>query len=222
MALWECLYETRVLLCISSVNRLWSWGRRQVTQMCTGPESRSSLRRAWPHRSSWMLWPDAIGWEYRMLCLCASASCYCRWVKFCVRYILHVRCTKWNVVYRSSSWADIKMKETFTHKSLFIGIGLQDIRMCLCYMCNYNFIYFECPKGTGAKPYSRPRTLASTGAKAPVAPVESAPMTTTAQFPLYNCKLHFTIAEIVISCTLKYALQSIIAFWRINCLLPFK
>ena len=48
--------------------------------------------------------------------------------------------------------------------------------MCLCYICNYNFIYFECPKGTGAKPYSRPRTLASTGAKVPVAPVESAPM----------------------------------------------
>ena len=31
-------------------------------------------------------------------------------------------------------------------------------------------------KGTGAKLYSRPRTLASTGAKVPVAPVESAPM----------------------------------------------
>jgi len=29
---------------------------------------------------------------------------------------------------------------------------------------------------------------------------------TTAQFPFYNCKLHFTAAEIVISCTLKYAL----------------
>ena len=92
---------------------------------------------------------------------------------------LHVRCTKWNVVHRSSSWADIKMKETFTRKSLFIGIGLQDIHMCLCYICNYNFIYFECPKGTGAKPYSRPRTLASTGAKVPVAPVESAPMRAT-------------------------------------------
>ena len=30
--------------------------------------------------------------------------------------------------------------------------------------------------------------------------------TTTAQLPFYNCKLHFTTAEIVISCTLKYAL----------------
>jgi len=30
--------------------------------------------------------------------------------------------------------------------------------------------------------------------------------TTTAQFPFYDCKLHFTTAEIVISCTLKYAL----------------
>src|SRR6218665_2247495 len=29
---------------------------------------------------------------------------------------------------------------------------------------------------------------------------------TTAQLPFYNCKLHFTTAEIVISCTLKYAL----------------
>src|SRR6218665_2233685 len=29
---------------------------------------------------------------------------------------------------------------------------------------------------------------------------------TTAQFTFYNCKLHFTTAEIVISCTLKYAL----------------
>jgi len=30
--------------------------------------------------------------------------------------------------------------------------------------------------------------------------------TTTAQFPSYNCKLNFTTAQIVISCTLKYAL----------------
>jgi len=30
--------------------------------------------------------------------------------------------------------------------------------------------------------------------------------TTTAQFTFYNCKFHFTTAEIVISCTLKYAL----------------
>jgi len=29
--------------------------------------------------------------------------------------------------------------------------------------------------------------------------------TTTAQFPFYNCKLHFTATQIVISCTLKYA-----------------
>src|SRR6218665_719947 len=31
--------------------------------------------------------------------------------------------------------------------------------------------------------------------------------TTTAQLPFYNFKLHFTTAEIVISCTLKYALR---------------
>src|SRR6218665_2656329 len=30
--------------------------------------------------------------------------------------------------------------------------------------------------------------------------------TTTAQFTFYNCKLHFTTAQIVISSTLKYAL----------------
>src|SRR6218665_2772356 len=30
--------------------------------------------------------------------------------------------------------------------------------------------------------------------------------TTTAQFPFYNCKLHLTTAQIVISCTLKNAL----------------
>ena len=30
--------------------------------------------------------------------------------------------------------------------------------------------------------------------------------TTSAQFPFYYCKLHFTTAQIVISCTLKYAL----------------
>ena len=30
--------------------------------------------------------------------------------------------------------------------------------------------------------------------------------TRTAQFPFYNCKLHFTTAQIVISCKLKYAL----------------
>src|SRR6218665_1436782 len=31
--------------------------------------------------------------------------------------------------------------------------------------------------------------------------------TTTAQSTFYNCKLHFTTAEIVIGCTLKYALS---------------
>ena len=31
--------------------------------------------------------------------------------------------------------------------------------------------------------------------------------TTTAQLPFYKCKLHFTTAQIVISCTLKYALR---------------
>src|SRR6218665_3603699 len=34
--------------------------------------------------------------------------------------------------------------------------------------------------------------------------------TTTAQFPFYNCKLHFTTAQIVISCTLKYALLRLV------------
>src|SRR6218665_2461291 len=37
--------------------------------------------------------------------------------------------------------------------------------------------------------------------------------TTTAQLPFYNCKLHFTISEIVISCTLKYALMIRIYAW---------
>ena len=32
--------------------------------------------------------------------------------------------------------------------------------------------------------------------------------TTTAQFPFYNCKLHFTTTQIVISCTLKCALYT--------------
>ena len=32
--------------------------------------------------------------------------------------------------------------------------------------------------------------------------------TTTAQFPFYNCKFHFSTAQIVISCTLKYALPT--------------
>src|SRR6218665_1984647 len=36
--------------------------------------------------------------------------------------------------------------------------------------------------------------------------------TATAQFPFYNCKFHFTTAQIVISCTLKYALPPTI-FW---------
>jgi|SRR6218665_1868477 len=34
--------------------------------------------------------------------------------------------------------------------------------------------------------------------------------TTTAQLPFYNCKLHFTTAEIVIGCTLKYALGLVV------------
>src|SRR6218665_630648 len=78
-----------------------------------------------------------------------------------------------------------------THKSLLIGIGLQDIRMCnacVCVIYNYNFIYFECPKSTGAKPYSRPRTLGSTGAKVPVAPVESAPMHRTHRILSNGCE----------------------------------
>src|SRR6218665_707038 len=33
--------------------------------------------------------------------------------------------------------------------------------------------------------------------------------TTTAQFQFYSCKLHFTTAQIVISCMLKYALVSV-------------
>src|SRR6218665_956376 len=38
--------------------------------------------------------------------------------------------------------------------------------------------------------------------------------TTTAQLRFYNCKLRFTTAQIVISCTLKYALQPIPVFGR--------
>src|SRR6218665_816774 len=37
--------------------------------------------------------------------------------------------------------------------------------------------------------------------------------TTTAQFSFYNCKLHFTTAQIVISCTLKYALVPGVKPW---------
>src|SRR6218665_1004661 len=40
--------------------------------------------------------------------------------------------------------------------------------------------------------------------------------TTTAQFPFYNCKLHFTTAQIVISCTLKYALPPNILVFPLN------
>ena len=36
--------------------------------------------------------------------------------------------------------------------------------------------HFSTTNSTGAKPYSRPSTLLSTGAYVPVAPVESAPM----------------------------------------------
>ena len=120
----------------------------------------------------------------------------CNWlripyvVSLCIGIVLlplsellcEVRCTKWNVVHRSSCCMSWYQDETFTYKSLLIGVGLQDIRMCMWYIL-YTiiiiliFLYnFECPKGTGAKSYSRPRTLASTGAKVPVAPVESAPM----------------------------------------------
>src|SRR6218665_3760000 len=48
--------------------------------------------------------------------------------------------------------------------------------MCMCVLYIYAYAYMYNPKGTGAKLYSRPRTLASTGAKVPVAPVQSAPM----------------------------------------------
>src|SRR6218665_2570347 len=62
------------------------------------------------------------------------------------------------------------------HKSLFIGSGLQ---ICThVYVC---IIYTHMPtciiqKVLYSQLYSRPRTLASTGAKVPVAPVQSAPM----------------------------------------------
>src|SRR6218665_831398 len=38
--------------------------------------------------------------------------------------------------------------------------------------------------------------------------------TITAQFQFYNCKLHFTSAEIGIGCTLKYALASTVP-WKV-------
>ena|SRR6218665_672908 len=38
--------------------------------------------------------------------------------------------------------------------------------------------------------------------------------TTTAQLPFNNCKLHFKTVQIVISCTLKYALQERIGLAR--------
>src|SRR6218665_2228506 len=40
--------------------------------------------------------------------------------------------------------------------------------------------------------------------------------TTTAQLPFYNCKLHFTTAQIVISCTLKYALVKVMLCPQLN------
>src|SRR6218665_1944402 len=43
--------------------------------------------------------------------------------------------------------------------------------------------------------------------------------TTTAQFPFYNCKLHFTTAQIVISCTLKYALLPMFDYLSKKCFL---
>ena len=88
------------------------------------------------------------------------------------------RWTKWNVVHRcrptSSSLMRCYRDKPLAHKSLFIGIWpskCTHVYVCIIYIHTmYN------PKGTGAKLYSRPRTLASTGAKVPVAPVESAPM----------------------------------------------
>jgi len=129
----------------------------------TDPESRSSLRKGMTSsvilnvvaRCSWLRIPYVVSLCIGIVLLPLS------------ELLCEVRCTKWNVVHRS-------------YKSLPIGVGLQDIRMYMWYIYNYNyiniFIYFECTKGTGAKSYSRPRTLASTGAKVPVAPVESAPM----------------------------------------------
>src|SRR6218665_1354184 len=40
--------------------------------------------------------------------------------------------------------------------------------------------------------------------------------TTIAQFTFYNCKLHFTTAEIVISYTLKYALECRLMFEQVT------
>src|SRR6218665_533259 len=51
---------------------------------------------------------------------------------------------------------------------------------CVCVYYIYTYAYMYNPKGTGAKLYSSPRTLGSTGAKVPVAPVQSAPMATEA------------------------------------------
>ena len=54
--------------------------------------------------------------------------------------------------------------------------------VCVYYTYTYAYMYNPKAKGTGTKLYSRPRTLASTGAKVPVAPMQSAPMA----FRIYN------------------------------------
>ena len=49
--------------------------------------------------------------------------------------------------------------------------------MCIVYVCFiYIYILFLISKKYWGELYSRPSTLASTGAKVPLAPVESAPM----------------------------------------------
>jgi len=71
---------------------------------------------------------------------------------FCVRYT--IGCPKWNVVhrYRPTSWSCMRCyrDKPFAHKSLSIGSGRQNIRMCIVYVCFiYIYIIFNIQKVLG-------------------------------------------------------------------------
>ena len=167
--------------------------------MYTGPEFRKGTQIQSPgavHRESGQghdlvtlsiaLANVGASWRWpRMTCDMSGHWYRVTAVEWCVVWR---RCTKWNVVHiglhpesfhnfgpASNICVRCYRDETFAQKSLCIGSDIQ-----------YNIythvhVYNICPKGTGAKLYSRPRTLVSTGAKVPVASVESAPMSLNAQ-----------------------------------------
>src|SRR6218665_1013520 len=74
-----------------------------------------------------------------------------------------------------ASYRIIQRTQTFKFEYLRM-LKTDYMHLCLSTLDIGLYYYFEYPKGTGAKLYSRPSALASTGAKVPVAPVESAPM----------------------------------------------